>query len=382
MERTTTAAAVKPRYEILDGLRGVAAVMVICYHFFEGFATTPVDQRFNHGYLAVDFFFVLSGFVIGYAYDERWRSGMTAGRFMLRRVVRLHPMVVMGVLLGVASYALQGCQHWDGTAVAWPLVALAVAMTLLMLPAAPGAGVEVRGNGEMFPLNGPQWSLFFEYVASVAYALLLHRLSTRALRWVVAAAAAGLAACALCNMSGAYHLGVGWSMADGGWLGGLMRVMFSFGMGLLLTRGFRPRRVRGAFWICAAVIAVALSMPYVGSPDGATPAMANAAYDLVCTLVVFPAVVYIGACGATTDAFSTRVCGFLGQISYPVYIIHYPAMYYLYYTVWSRGLAFADVWPVCAAMFVAIVVAAWAALRFYDEPVRRWLGRRWLARRQ
>lgn len=377
----TTPAAASParRYDILDGLRGVAAVLVICYHFFEGFATTPVDQRFNHGYLAVDFFFVLSGFVIGHAYDGRWRNGgMTAGRFMLRRVVRLHPMVVLGALLGLASYALQGCVHWDGTAVAWGTVVLALLMTLLMLPAAPGAAVEVRGNGEMFPINGPQWSLLFEYVASLLYALLLHRLSTRALRLVVALMAVGLAACALGNISGSYHMGVGWTMADWGWMGGLMRVGFSFGAGLLLTRSFRARRVGGAFWICAAVIALALAMPYVDSPDGTTPALANAIYDLTCILLVFPAVVWLGACGATTDAFSTRVCGFLGQISYPVYIIHYPAMYYLYYQVWSRGLTLADVWPTCLAMFVGILLAAWVAMRYYDEPVRRWLSRRLL----
>ena len=77
--------AAKPRYELLDGLRGVAAVLVIWYHFFEGFATSPTDQMMNHGYLAVDFFYVLSGFVIGYAYDGRWAKGMTTGRFMLRR---------------------------------------------------------------------------------------------------------------------------------------------------------------------------------------------------------------------------------------------------------------------------------------------------------
>ena len=98
----------KPRYELLDGLRGVAAVLVIWYHFFEGFATSPTDQMMNHGYLAVDFFFVLSGFVIGYAYDDRWRRGMTAGRFMLRRVIRLHPMVILAVLLGAVSYLIQG----------------------------------------------------------------------------------------------------------------------------------------------------------------------------------------------------------------------------------------------------------------------------------
>ena len=58
----------KPRYEILDGLRGVAAVLVVAYHLFETYYGGSTDQPINHGYLAVDFFFVLSGFVIGLAY--------------------------------------------------------------------------------------------------------------------------------------------------------------------------------------------------------------------------------------------------------------------------------------------------------------------------
>lgn len=105
-----TSPASQPRYQLLDGLRGVAAFVVIFYHFGEGFATSAVDQFMNHGYLAVDFFFVLSGFVLGYAYDGRWAKGkMTAGNFMLRRVIRLQPMVVLGALLGLAAYIVQGC---------------------------------------------------------------------------------------------------------------------------------------------------------------------------------------------------------------------------------------------------------------------------------
>ena len=62
----------KPHYDILDGLRGVAALLVVVFHLCEAHATSHFDQLLNHGYLAVDFFFALSGFVIGYAYDDRW----------------------------------------------------------------------------------------------------------------------------------------------------------------------------------------------------------------------------------------------------------------------------------------------------------------------
>lgn len=83
--------ASKPRYEILDGLRGVAAVLVVAYHLFETYYGGSADQPINHGYLAVDFFFVLSGFVIGYAYDDRWDKMSTWSLFK-RRLIRLHPI--------------------------------------------------------------------------------------------------------------------------------------------------------------------------------------------------------------------------------------------------------------------------------------------------
>lgn len=369
---------VKPRYELLDGLRGVAAVLVIWYHFFEGFATSPTDQMLNHGYLAVDFFFVLSGFVIGYAYDDRWRGGLTAGRFMLRRVIRLHPMVVLAIVLGTVAYIIQGSVKWDGTPVPLSMLLLSVLLGLLLIPVLPGAGADVRGNGEMFPLNGPGWSLFFEYIGSILYAILLHRLSTRWLAAVVVASGVGLAACAFSDMSGAYHLGVGWSMADWGWMGGFLRLSFSFSAGLLISRTFRPRRVRGAFWICALLIASLMACPYVG---GSGPSVLNALYDSVCTLVVFPLIVYLGACGNTTDRFSTGLCDFLGRLSYPVYIIHYPVMYMFYAWVWAHGYSFTQVWPVCAALFVGIILMAWLAMRYYDTPVRRYLSRKLLLNR-
>ena len=176
----------KTRYEILDGLRGVAAVSVLVYHLFEAiaFANGATEQQFYHGFLAVDFFFVLSGFVMGYAYDERLKTGsLTTGGFIRRRLIRLHPMVVMGVAIGLVCYVLQGCTLWDGTSVSWLQVFTAAAFALFLIPS-PKA-LDIRGNYEAFPLNGPHWSLFFEYLGSLAYVLLLRRLSLKALKWWV-----------------------------------------------------------------------------------------------------------------------------------------------------------------------------------------------------
>ena len=181
---------------------------MIWYHVFEGFATSPIDQKFNHGYLAVDFFFILSGFVIGYAYDDRWKTTMTQKEFFKRRLIRLHPMVVMGAVLGAITFCIQGCEQWDGTRVSISMVMVAMLLNLFLIPAVPGTGPEVRGNGEMYPLNGPSWSLFFEYIGNILYALFIRRLSTKALTILVVIAGIGLASFSIFNLSGNYHLGV------------------------------------------------------------------------------------------------------------------------------------------------------------------------------
>ena len=369
----------KPHYELLDGLRGVAALLVVWYHLFEAFATSPVDQRFNHGYLAVDFFFLLSGFVIGYAYDERWGRGLRMRDFIKRRLIRLHPMVVLGALLGAAAFFVQGSVRWNGEPVSTGMVLAALLCGLLLIPAWPGAGHELRGNGEMYPLNGPGWSLFFEYLGNLLYMLLLRRLPTRWLTLLVALTGAALAAFAIGDLSGYGHLGVGWTLAGSNFPGGMLRLLFAFPAGLLLARRFRPVRIRGAFWLCSLSLAVLLAMPYVGSEQNH---LFNGLYDTLSTLLLFPLLLWLGASGHATDAATARICGFLGDISYPLYMVHYPSMYLFYAWVWNHGYTFSEVWPVAAALFAGNILLAWFVLKIYDEPLRRLLTARFLRPRR
>lgn len=369
----------KPHYELLDGLRGVAALLVVWYHLFEAFATSPVDQRFNHGYLAVDFFFLLSGFVIGYAYDERWGRGLSMRDFIKRRLIRLHPMVVLGALLGAAAFFVQGSVRWNGEPVSTGMVLAALLCGLLLIPAWPGAGHEVRGNGEMYPLNGPGWSLFFEYLGNLLYMLLLRRLPTRWLTLLVALTGTALAVFAIGDLSGYGHLGVGWTLAGNNFPGGMLRLLFAFPAGLLLARRFRPVRIRGAFWLCSLSLAVLLAMPYVGSEQDH---LFNGLYDTLCTLLIFPLLLWLGASGSATDAATARICSFLGDVSYPLYMVHYPSMYLFYAWVWNHGYTFSEVWPVAAALFAGNILLAWFVLKIYDEPLRRRLTARFLRPRR
>ena len=365
----------KPHYALLDGLRGVAALLVVWYHVFEGFqfaGNKPVIDFINHGYLAVDFFFILSGFVVGYAYDSRWGKTLTLGGFFRRRLIRLQPMVIMGAVIGAASFLISGMERWDGTHATLWLTFLAFVCGCLMLPALPGMPREVRGNGEMFPLNGPCWSLFFEYVGNIVYALFIRHLSTRLLAVLSFALCCALAWFAVTDQSGYGSIGVGWTVDRTNILGGMLRMLCPFTMGILMSRLFKPlRQARGAFWTSAALLLIIFHIPYIYS-DGALSL--NGMFEAACIIAVFPLVVWYAASGKTTDIASTRICRFLGDISYPLYIVHYPLMYAFYmWLIKTRQYTLYETWPAALAAVTASIILAWLCLKLYDMPVRKWL---------
>lgn len=371
----------KPHYELLDGLRGVAALLVVFYHIFEGLsfaAGGTLITTINHGYLAVDFFFILSGFVIGYAYDDRWKRNMTLGNFFTRRLIRLHPMIIMGTIIGAITFCIQGSVQWDGSHVATSAVMLALLAAMFFIPAYPGAGYDVRGNGEIFSLNGPSWSLFFEYIGNILYALFIHRLSNRGLAILVALSGIGLAWFALFDIVGYGMLGVGWTLDGANFWGGMLRMLFPFSLGMLLSRHFRPIKTRGAFWICSAVLLILFCVPYI---EGKSPVCLNGVYELICIALVFPALVWIAASGKTTDKQSTRICRFLGDISFPLYAIHYPLMYLFYaWLIKNKLYTFTECWQMAALVYTGSILLAYLCLKCYDEPVRKWLSRKFLSK--
>lgn len=355
----------KPHYDILDGLRGVAALTVVIFHLFEAYATSHLDQQINHGYLAVDFFFILSGFVVGYAYDDRWKT-MTTKDFLKRRFIRLHPMVVIGAVIGAVMFYTQGCSAWDVTKVSVTMLLVSTVINALLIPATPG--FEIRGVGEMYPLNGPSWSLFFEYIGNVLYAFFIRKLSTAALSILVFLAGCGLAAFAIWGPLG--DICVGFSMNNNDMLGGSLRLLFSFSAGLLLSRVFKPVKVRGAFWKAGISVVVLLAIPRIG---GSENLWMNGLYDTVCAVIIFPLLVFIGASGKTTDKMTARICKFMGDISYPLYMVHYPFIYLYYAWVKNENLTFVQSLPGAAALVVGSVVLAYLCLKLYDEPVRKFL---------
>jgi peptidoglycan/LPS O-acetylase OafA/YrhL len=358
----------KPHYHVLDALRGVAALMVLVFHIFDA----CYNNIFPHGYLAVDFFFILSGFVIGYAYDSRWSEGLTVGGYFKRRLIRLHPMVLVGGLIGGIIFIALGCARLDGTPVPLHLALIATLMTMLTIPTLPGSPLEVRGFGEFFPLNGPVWSLFYEYIGNILYALVFRKLSTKALAMVSSVSGTFVLLAAIRNG----YVGVGWSAADWGWWDGFVRMVFPYTMGMLMARTIRPGRIRHAFlWCSAAILGVGL-IPVIG---GSTNPWLNGFYDFFCIAAVFPVIVWVGASDCSAPE---RLCRGLGDLSYPLYTIHYPFMCILFSIIGFKGELFDKsavypYWPAAAGIAAFCILLAWLLMKYYDRPVRRWLTDHW-----
>lgn len=366
----------KPHYLILDALRGVAAIMVVLFHIVETHGNPALDpspdkfnQLINHGYLAVDFFFLLSGFVIGYAYDDRW-SNMSLSDFFKRRLIRLQPMVVMGMLVGALLFYFQ-----DST-VAMPIVhtipvwklllLLLIGITLIPVP----PSMDIRGWQEMHPLNGPAWSLFFEYVANILYGLFVRRFPNWLLAILVMISAAFLIHYTVHGSNG--DVIGGWSLEPTQFNIGLTRLMFPFFGGLLLSRVVTIKSLGNTFLLCSFLLMLALVYPRVGD---ASSVWKNGMYESLVVILLFPLIVYLGASGQVSGKME-KACKFLGELSYPLYITHYPIIYI--YTAWvfDNKKHLDDAWPYSLLTLVSSVALAWVCLKWYDEPVRKWLAKK------
>lgn len=380
--------ASKPRYAILDGLRGVAALVVILFHGFETYIPFFGTQHINHGYLAVDFFFVLSGFVIGYAYDDRW-DRMSTWSFFKRRLIRLHPMVVAGTLFGACLFFFGESDYFSliGGTEPWKFF-LCIVLGLLMIPA--GTGLDIRGWGETNSLNGPNWSLTFEYIGNILYAFVLRRLPTVVLGMLCVASAFLTMNLALgWDVFGffaqpKYDVIGGWSITPDQMYVGFSRLLYPFLCGLLISRllpkfitkenpSGSPLSIRGGFWWASLLLVVLFAVPQIGGKS----CVADGLYQVFAIVVMFPVIVLIGAGSKTTDKRSAKWCETLGNLSYPLYITHFPLMYMQ--MAWVSSHKDSPVWHHVVLNLGILLVAigiAWAFLKLYDEPVRAWLKKK------
>jgi peptidoglycan/LPS O-acetylase OafA/YrhL len=364
----------KSHYQILDGLRGVASILVVTFHVLETYSGDRFHQIINHGYLAVDFFFVLSGFVVAYAYDDRWEK-MTQWDFYKRRLIRLQPMVIMGTIIGAVLFYFQASGAFPliaGTPVWKMLLVMLLGFTMLPLP----VSMDIRGWQEMHPLNGPAWSLFFEYIANILYAVIVRKFSKTLLAIFVFLSACFLVQYLVMGPQG--DVIGGWALDKTQLHIGFARLLYPFFAGVLLCRMGKLIRIKGAFAVCSLLLIIVFSIPRIG---GSENLWMNGIYESVVIIIFFPLIVSIGAGGSMTGKYATKICNFLGAISYPLYITHYPLIYLHMAWVVNNKIPMGPGLLAGVVLLIVSVAVAYACLKLYDEPVREWLKKRFLMKK-
>lgn len=320
------------RYPTLDGLRGVAAFAVLLLH-----VDHPGFRMPTATYTAVDLFFLISGFVIARAYEDRIASsGVLA--FLRARIIRLYPMLVLGLLIlpiyFVAVFARYGVSPAPPGQILGSLGA-----SLLLVPSRLPSST-LWDAQMLFPLDGPVWSLMLEMIVNLAYALLLPWLSRRALAFIVLVSGVVLVAAQI--RLGGVDLGWGWPNL---W-GGVPRATFSFFLGVLVFRLDIPRPAIPPILVLAAVPLLFCAPP------------------ILAVLIGYPLVLIVAT---TPDARCAGIMTAMGALSYPLYVIHLPLLY------WIRWLLPLDLpeWASVAASLTLALLGAFAALKLWDEPIRR-----------
>lgn len=349
----------KTHFLILDGLRGIAALAVVIFHFMEWVFPDPAKNFIGHGFLAVDFFFCLSGFVIGYAYDDRiQKTGKK--NFFIARLIRLHPLVILGSVLGLIGFFID--PFATATQYNAEKIALLFLCSLFLIP----LPVMEERFFNLFAFNAPSWSLFWEYVANIFYTVVLCKLGRRTLAVLLFLAAAGI--CFISFRAG--NLLGGWSK-DNIWDGGV-RVAYSFIAGLFIYRSNWVIKNKIGFTGLALLLFLAFIMPSSGW---------NWITESLIVLIYFPLLVSLGA-GSTLKPQWKKICRFSGEISYPLYMTHYAAIWVFGNYFLSKNPSEGELIMVIIGGVLFLVIFAYLTMVLFDVPVRRWLAKKWQPKRQ
>ncbi len=350
----------EPRvFHSLDALHGIAAIGVVMFHI--GAAFWPLAAP--GGYLAVDLFFMMSGVVLSHAYEPRFRSGMSTYGFMRARLIRLYPLYLLGLLFGIAvtlaSLLGRNSVNWEVS----NLVQVAL-LALFFLPNFSATPVN-----QLFPLNIPCWSLFFELLVNLLFVLAWPLLTTWRLVMTVLVTGAVIV-WAVVNVG---HLDQGSTAAT--FAVGVARTIFGFSVGVLIARHYpRAKRIESNLGVLVLVAVFALVI--FAAPHGARRQI----WDVTSVLLLFPALVY-SATIVDPGPRVQRVATFLGLTSYAVYVLHSP----LSSVMNSVSRHFAGDSPDAAhfgapyvgfAVLILLLIGCWVVDRYFDMPIRSWLNRR------
>jgi peptidoglycan/LPS O-acetylase OafA/YrhL len=345
----------KQHFKVLDGLRGIAAIAVVIFHFMEITVPDYKDSFIAHAYLAVDFFFCLSGFVIAYAYDQKLIK-IGIANFLKLRLIRLHPLVLFGAVIGLLAFVFDPFSNLYSKYQNNVLMLFLSSSLMVPYPL-----VHER-YFNLFHLNPPTWSLLWEYLANVCYALFLVKISNKVL-WILTVVAAG-ALIFEAQRSG--NLAVGWggeNVAGGG-----IRVFFSFLVGILVYRSGWIINSKMTFLPVGMLLLITFMLPFTAF---------NRFVDPLVVILYFPFLVALGA-GAKLPASLNKLCTLSGDISYPLYIIHYPFIWLFMSYVEKLKPSLYEQAIVIILSTIMLILLAYMVLRAADVPFRRWLKSRFV----
>jgi peptidoglycan/LPS O-acetylase OafA/YrhL len=319
MKSHTAANSDPKRFEVLDGMRGIAALMVMIYHYNMYFDYGVFSKLFMNIFTAVDFFFVLSGFVVSHAYADKLRGGLSARDYVYKRVARLYPLALAGMAIGIPVF------YWKFVGGGADVYSLANMMEIL------GCNVlglpYFGGGGEgrihfIFPIDGPLWSIFFEMFASIAFIWLVRQPSRR-LAWIAGVAYIGLIVAAARLADAGTGINIGYSQEN--FLGGFPRVVCSFVGGMLLYRLWKARPAGGFLGILQKSRIRNPAPLYLGLIAMlCVPLYIKGLYQFLVVIAAAPYMVVQGSQAQCRSAGMRRASWLLGWLSYPVYCLHRP----------------------------------------------------------
>lgn len=337
------------RYDMLDALRGIAALAVVGFHLSQ-FGMIPAFLP--RGYLAVDFFFVLSGFVVAHAYEQALRTHLSLRSFIVKRIIRLYPLALLGAMMGMLVLLLKW-RLFPGKVDSLGVLLASGALNLAMVPSFIGASAS---SHDIFPGNGPLWSLFFELLINLLWAVAGIWLRTSSLIVIM------LVSLILLVLLASHYdtFNVGYDTKS--FWGGLARVCFGFPFGVVIYRERHQIRRHARQW--ANPILVAALIGVFAIPIDVLP-YSFPWLDIVLVSICLPAIVI----GGISQISSMRYGHLLGNLSYPVYVLHFPIL--LIMSGLSQSLLTGwSIQTIACMSFFTILVSAWLAWRFYDEPLR------------
>jgi len=339
---------------MLDGLRGLAAFIVLNAHVAVFFSLSWAQTWLGpHAYLAVDCFFVMSGFVMAHAFDDKLKAGMTVRDFALHRFLRLYPLVLAGVAFGTVSLVGYGL-----TTPGVPKFAVveAIVSGALLVP----TDAMAKFKAYDFPVNIAFWSLSYEVILCIGYAAFARFLTGG--RMVAALVVAALGVVYLAEQKG--NVDIGFRLGE--YLPAFCRVVYPFLIGICLRRlpAFAPQRTALGYLAIPLLLLLLVN-----------PLPMSGVYDAVAVIAGIPLLVWMAATARgmlPLDRFAAAA----GALSYPIYALHFPIVVIL--ANLGKKLRVDEAQNTLLAAGGVLISLSLATLVYvvYDKPVRAWLRKR------